>query len=553
MSFSGRALLAASVAFVLVVAITVSTLLAPSAGAFPGALSPNEGAYFGSRVEGRGGESPREALRRVESQIGRKFDIDHLYYSWNAHIPTSHQRWDVETGRIPFVNWLAGDDWDDIASGSEDGWIQDRADAFAEFGAPIYLSFHHEPEDDLSSFGSPGDYAAAFRRIVTIFRNRGASNVAFVWTMMAWSFDPRSGRDPFAYYPGGDYVDFIGGDGYNWYPGRPGDPWNSFQTVFEEINAWAQAQGKPWIAAEYGVQEDPGTPGRKGQWFRDAVATARAWPSLKAVIYFDVDKRFNWVTDTSPSSMEGYAAMANDPWFQQREGSGLPPPPSPTPPPPQPPPGGAPKIVKNALNTGPEGATIRARGSRGSTPFDAVVTTRDATLTYDSLHARGAFAAKHVLNDRSDAYYAWTGRRSVWFGRLFVWLPVHPAGDMRLVRASSDDDARASVNIRANGHLGFQDRENRWIVEGDVRIPVQRWVRIEWKVDHRTDRITIKLFSKPNSLRPREVIKAGPGLDIGSSSDLVQFGRSGSNAFSFTFWTDSPALSSKGFLGPGRR
>jgi len=546
----------AGVLALFVLATVLVTVLVRSASAFPGSLLPAQGAYLGSRVEARGSEGPRDAIRRVEDQIGRKFDIDHAYYSWNANIPTSHQRWDVETGRIPFVNWAAGPSWRTIASGSEDGWIRDRADAFSDFGAPIYLAFHHEPEDDLSRYGSAGDYAAAFRHIVEVFRDRGADNVAFVWTLMSWTFNPRSDRDPMAYYPGDAFVDFVGADGYNFYPGRAGDQWNSFQTIFTDVNAFAIARSKPWMVVEFGVQEDPDVPGRKGQWFRDALATAKGWPSLKAAIYFDVDKLYNWVTDTSASSMQGYSEMANDPWFRQ-QGAGQPPPsPTPTPPPPSeppPPPGGAPAVVRNALNAGPDGAPIRAGRGRGPTPFDEVTITRGATLTYDDVHSRGSFSARHVLDEGSDAYYQWDGRRSVWFGRVYVWMSIHPAGDLRLVRAwSSGSGLRCSINIRSSGLIGFQDRDNRWAAIGQQPIPVGRWVRLEWKVDHRKGRVRILVFADARSHRPSEVIRVGPRLNIGSSADQFQFGRSGSNRFAVTFWTDSPALSTKGFLGPDK-
>src|SRR4029079_11835586 len=108
----------------------------------------------------------------------------------------------------------------------------------------------------------------AFRHVVDIFRSRGVSNVAFVWTVMNWTFDPRSGRDPMAFYPGDAYVDLIGSDGYNWFPGRAGAPWDSFETVFTRTNAFAVAHGKPWMVVETGSQEDPLAPGRKGAWIR---------------------------------------------------------------------------------------------------------------------------------------------------------------------------------------------------------------------------------------------------------------------------------------------
>ncbi len=58
------------------------------------------------------------------------------------------------------------------------------------------------------------------------------------------------------------------------------------------------------MVVEFGVQEDPAVPGRKAQWLLDALATAKTWPSLKALIYFDVVKDgYPWVTDSSASSM----------------------------------------------------------------------------------------------------------------------------------------------------------------------------------------------------------------------------------------------------------
>jgi hypothetical protein len=154
------------------------------------------------------------------------------------------------------------------------------------------------------------------------------------------------------------------------------------------------------------------------------------------------------------------------------------------------------------------------------------------------------------LNERSDAYYQWNGTRTRWYGRIFVWLDAFPAGDLRLVRASSGDGRRCSINIRYSGQVGFQDRENNWVVQSQTSVPVGRWVRIEWKVDHRTGRVRIKIFAKANARRPTEVVRAGPRLDIGASADYFQFGRSGSNDFPITFWTDSPALSKRGFPGP---
>ena len=286
---------------------------------YPAVLKPSTGEYFGAYVSPRSGENYESAVVRLESQAGRKLAIDHQYYKWNQPVPTSHQYWDANTGRLPFVNWKAQRTdgsvvpWSAIANGSQDSWIIQRANAFKAFKSPIYLTFHHEPENDLARFGTAADYAAAFRHIVTVFRNQGVTNVAFVWTMMSWTFDPRSGRVPSSYYPGDDYVDFIGSDGYNWYPGRRGAPWDSFQQIFSGTNTFAVAHHKPWMVVELGAQEDPAQAGRKGTWFKSILPTARSWPSLKAIIYFDTVTDYAWIADSSTSSIQGFAALGHDP------------------------------------------------------------------------------------------------------------------------------------------------------------------------------------------------------------------------------------------------
>ena len=169
----------------------------------------------------------------------------------------------MSRGTIPFLNWKAQRTngavvpWSTIASGAEDAAIAARADAVKAFGYPIYLTFHHEPEDDLATWGTPAEFAAAFSHIVTVFRSRGVTNVAFVWTMMSWTFEPRSGRDPNPYYPGDAYVDLIGSDGYNWYPGKVGAPWESFQQIFQTTNDFALAHAKPWMVVETGMSGRP--------------------------------------------------------------------------------------------------------------------------------------------------------------------------------------------------------------------------------------------------------------------------------------------------------
>jgi hypothetical protein len=610
----------------------------------PSVLTPSSGAYFGSWVAQRSGESREAAISRVESQIGRKFAIDHQYYKWDSPFPTSHESWAVAGGRIPMLNWKAqrmngaAIPWRQIASGAEDAGIVARADAIKAFGYPVYLVFHHEPEDDLATWGQPGDFAAAWRHIVEVFRSRGVTNVGFVWTMMAWTFDPRSGKPINDYYPGDAYVDFIGSDGYNWYPMKSGAKWDSFQVVYQPTQNFAVAHGKPWIAVEWGAQEDPAVQGRKGQWLVDALATTASWPALKALVYFDELKDgYPWVTDSSSSSMAGYAQIGRSAYLNPG-GAGAPvptqapspvpaptqapspvpaptqapspapvpsptsqPSPAPTPTPvpaptqapspapvptqgpsipqvpvpvsvpapqpvpvpvpvpvPAPAPGPipGPPVFVNNFNGGSLGATLSGVNSSGSsgTPFDGVAIEGGASMVYDNTHSRGVgLAIRHTVGPRQNAFYRWDGsigQMNQWFGRVYVWLDALPTSELRLVRTKTDGALGMAIDLMRDGTIRVRDGANRTIARIWTPFTTGSWIRIEWRVDHVNGQVDIRLFNSPNSTVASDSATSGPGRAIGVRSGEVQIGRSGTQPFSITFWTDDPAVSGSGYPGP---
>ena len=254
-------------------------------------------------MTGGGSGGSGRCLRRVAPDVEHEDDRDHEVADC-GHV----RKRERDDGRdVP---------WSEIADGSHDDWIRSRAVAFRRFSAPVYLTFHHEPEDDLDAFGTPQEYADAFRRIVSIFDEEDVTNVAFVWTMMSWTFDSDSGRDLMGYYPGNEYVDLIGVDGYNWHGVRPDEPWRSFAEILRPARAFARSHHKPWIVAEYGVVEDPTDPGRKAHWFRAAARAAQRWSDLAGLIYFNVVKDgANWMSESSPSSLRAFRHVGHREYF----------------------------------------------------------------------------------------------------------------------------------------------------------------------------------------------------------------------------------------------
>ncbi|MEM6784857.1 MAG: glycosyl hydrolase [Bacteroidota bacterium] len=105
--------------------------------------------------------------------------------------------------------WMVGT-WDvaaRTAQGEFDGVIREFSAWAKAVERPIYLRIGYE-FDGIHNELDPDDYVAAYRRFVDITRVEGVENVAFVWHSYA---SPTYNGNPLsAWYPGDDYVDWVG-------------------------------------------------------------------------------------------------------------------------------------------------------------------------------------------------------------------------------------------------------------------------------------------------------------------------------------------------------
>jgi beta-mannanase len=310
------------------VAVAVGVALVPApAGAATrpvGKLSPASGALFGALVNpNRSNPSSTPAeVTGLESEIGRKLAIVNHFYTYNQIVGTQGEVQDIAGGRIPMITWGATSTAS-INNGSQDAYIRQQATRIKNLGAPVFLRYFHEPEGDYRNtmVQSASAYITAWKRAQRLFREAGATNVVWVFCTTAYSFRVTPSRDPRTFYPGDAFVDWIGADGYNFAPGKPGAKWNSFTTIFNRWYTWAAQRPKPLMAAEYGVMEDPAIPNRKANWYNDMRNVVKtSFPLLQAVIAWSTENTkegnvYNWNVDSSPQTLAAWKAMANDPYF----------------------------------------------------------------------------------------------------------------------------------------------------------------------------------------------------------------------------------------------
>jgi mannan endo-1,4-beta-mannosidase len=136
-----------------------------------------------------------------------------------------------------------------IAAGEYDDYLRTYAASVRAFGHAVVIGFGHEMNAPWYSWGyghvRPGVFVAAWRHIVSIFRNQGADNITWLWTIN----QDRPGTGPIAsWWPGAKYVTWVGIDGYYF---RPSDTFAGvFGSTIQEVRALT---GKPILLSETAV------------------------------------------------------------------------------------------------------------------------------------------------------------------------------------------------------------------------------------------------------------------------------------------------------------
>lgn len=183
---------------------------------------------------------------------------------------------------------------------------------------PVLFSYSHEPEiaSNLSK-GTATNFIQAFRRVVTVMRAQGATNVLYTWQMTGWSFrvDPANRMRADKWYPGDAYVDVVGSDEYNWFTcGEGVGRWMSLADIATPAIAFARAHGKKLAIPEFASSPS----GPRTDW----INAAHSWLSANkgtvlAAFYFQrpptnpANQDCTWRLSTS-AEYAAFGAMAAD-------------------------------------------------------------------------------------------------------------------------------------------------------------------------------------------------------------------------------------------------
>lgn len=192
--------------------------------------------------------------------------------------------------------------YDAIIRGDWDPYILSFANSVAAYGNSVVLVLFEEMNSDWYPWSgtingnSSTKHVLAYRHVRDMFRY--TENAKFAWTVNNDSVPDTPANARLAYYPGDNYVDYVGVDGFNF-----GNPWQSFSQVFDGALADVSSLGKPVIIFSMACQDGS----QKAKWIQDALSVQI--PSRQSIIgwiWFNENKERDWRVWSDAASLKAF-------------------------------------------------------------------------------------------------------------------------------------------------------------------------------------------------------------------------------------------------------
>ncbi len=315
---------------------------------------PDHGAYTGAFMDFGDAEDAvtLEIVEDFETMVGKHQAIIASSSYWGEQsFPTANINVIWRHGSLPLVFWSPWDrpyeqnrgpdkfNLNDIIAGKWDTYIDHWADAARDFGHPMIVAFGVEMngdwfpwsgayyggddwDDGRDNWKGPENFRTAYRHVVDRVRARGATNIKWMfhtnnysYPLDTWNFAP-------AYYPGPDYVDWLGLSVYG--QQFKDEPWANVPSLVD----WPYKEmcgldpDKPIMIAEWATGEFPRS-GNKGAWIKEGLDLFRTrYPRIKAAVYWherwqNPDQSYsNLRVNSSVESLHAYReGVANPDWL----------------------------------------------------------------------------------------------------------------------------------------------------------------------------------------------------------------------------------------------
>jgi len=236
----------------------------------------------------------------LSKQINEKFDIISLYLAWHKdsdlNFPQSLLDSIYNQKSIPMITW---EPWINsfqvemkekkhvfelIDEGYFDSYLARFASKLKNLNRPVFLRFAHEFDNPAYPWHFEGEEASvkfkkAWTHTYEIFKNLEANNVIWIW-------NPWKAENIKSFYPGMEYVDWIGVNILNYGKLNEDAKWHNFNEIYQPFHdELTDLPTTPVIISEFGtLKEDQ----KQDEWLKKAfVSIENEFDEIKSVIIFN--------------------------------------------------------------------------------------------------------------------------------------------------------------------------------------------------------------------------------------------------------------------------
>jgi hypothetical protein len=309
------------------------------------------GCVVGMFTAAENGHYPSDGVQAIinfEKLIKHPVGSVMWFCTWDDSFPAKACREAYERGIIPHITWelfwpsknpnnarpvdsSGYEAMDAIVAGKHDAYISDFALAVKAYQKPVLIRFMHEFNGNWYVWsgnknggfkGGPEKVIAVWHYVVDQFKNLGADNAEWIWAPHGPSIDrtTEAWNDVKNYWPGTAYVDWIGLDGYNFYPKDPWGnkrPFRDFDNCFRALyDTCTQLGSQPMMIAEFGTGEFNYDTQTKANWITDAFSKIKSdYPRIRLFTWFHINKEHDWRVNSSSGALSAFQTILNDPYF----------------------------------------------------------------------------------------------------------------------------------------------------------------------------------------------------------------------------------------------
>jgi cellulose synthase (UDP-forming) len=288
----------------------------------PELLVPSNGVYYGY-FKPELNSHPHDFQNGIVENEHPSLTMYYQDWSSESMFDTNFNNSISDKGSVPVITWEPWNSKDQenskteytpkkIAAGEYDDYIHAYAKQAADFHKPVFIRFAHEMNGNWYPWGDQNstsqDYIAMWRHVHEIFVEEGATNVVWVWSPN--NTDQFGSSDSLlSYYPGDNYVDWVGFSGFNWgQSARPDGKWMSFRDLSAGAYDKLATLNKPIMVSETSSSSIGGS---KQAWFDQTLEKdIPSKPQIKAVVFYDAD--FNSSNFSLTSDMDYQSVISDD-------------------------------------------------------------------------------------------------------------------------------------------------------------------------------------------------------------------------------------------------